>query len=117
MSRMNGGIVPGQVPLLGQQKQVTSIPVMTQQTSRPLSYPTSIVLPQPNGIPALVVTDGLTKLEHGALQIAASVLGSQSCDAAWDEEHISIMATSLAHSVLDECAKRQALQPQPEPAT
>lgn len=116
MSRMNG-----KVPILGQRQQISSLPVMKQITNNPLAYPTSVAIPTPGGIPGLVVTDGLTKLEQGALMIAAGMgpdmefIGEQAKRMA--ETQVAQHAVALAQAVLDECSRRQSPNPAEEPAT
>ncbi len=117
MSRMNGGIVPGQVPLLGQQKQQG---LGCQVNDGPLAMP--IVTP-PMNTPAGAIAfswGGLTKVEAAAIQITASLLARMPSDSTPDAvAKVIIASVSAAEAVLDECQQRRlvaAQQPQPEPA-
>lgn len=93
MSRMNGGIPMGDVPLIGQQ----SVQFGLVENDGHLASPTVIpaLLQGPGGSKVIMTFGGLSKLEHGALLIAS---GSTATVAD---------AVDKAQAVLAECARRQ----------
>lgn len=98
--------IPMNVPLLGQQQAVQfGCAENDGNLATPIVIPA--LLTGPNGAKMIVSFGGLTKLEHGALQVAASIAGAQRQDMCETPSDIAKCAADLAEQVLAECAKRQ----------
>lgn len=110
MSRMNG-IPMGDVPLIGQQQQPQGLACCENDGH----LATPIVVPAltkgPGGLAVVQSFGGLTKLEHGAFLLAATMHEENESYAAVAEN-----AANLAEAVLAECAKRQPELHQSAPA-
>lgn len=85
----------------------TAAKIVVENHPGPLAQPVSITAKTPQGV-QIITAGGLTKLEHGALLVAAgsmgSLIGSEPCDIPADMAERVVL---IAESVLNECAERQ----------
>lgn len=111
MSRIQ---VPMEAHLLGQQRQVEfGCSVNPGPTATPIIIPA--LMPNEKGQQLIMSFGGLTKLEHGALLIAASLAHAEAEDQFRHPDKelpdspgpLARLASDLAAATLAECAKRQ----------
>lgn len=82
------------------------LPIRHQHSDAPYAHPSAVAVPIGGGI-TLCVVGGFTKIEAGALQIAANCFHAQP-DETFDD--IARNAVTLAQAVLTEARRQQATE-------